>query len=391
MDSYQVRPSFLDMSGLGINEILVLMPMAIEDRPLLDMLIAWSSSHLSLCNEIYQVKALEHRSTALKSFASSLSTAHQSTAEISLAGCLVFCSMSAILGDTTAWHNHLDGAAQIIRSARSTVENDGVTAISKTYEGRWLLRNFAYHDILMSVTLDREPLIPGQYWITESKTTIDSYFGLASEPMALLSKISCLNGDMARYNRESSYSSSHTALSPLIGRDGTESPLASPSMESCSTRAWQIETDLQNWACSGSKDPCLVSQAETYRSAALIHLYRVIRRHVPGINIGKKIARQISSVVHHAMNMPLKCLPECTLLFPLFMAGGETTSKSDIIFIRDRLQHIATYRHFKNAASALSVLEELWLQHTSFTGLIRSEPLDWADILSRRGWKLALS
>jgi hypothetical protein len=266
----------------------VLMPMAIEDRPLLDMLIAWSSSHLSLGNDIYHVRALEHRSTALKSFASSLSVSTQSP-EISLAGCLVFCSMSAILGDTAAWHNHLDGAAEIIRSARSNYEHYDLAAISRTYEGRWLLRNFAYHDILMSVTSDREPLIPGQYWISEEKTTIDSYFGLASEPMALLSMISFLNGDMVRHDRQPSVSGSDSAESSTADWAGTNLPVT--RMDSFSARACQIETDLQNWKCSGSHDPCLVSQAETYRGAALIHLYRVIRHHVPGIMFQESCSR----------------------------------------------------------------------------------------------------
>lgn len=89
--------------------------------------------------------------------------------------------------------------------------------------------------------------------------------------------------------------------------------------------------------------------------------------------------------------MPLKCLPECTSLFPLFMAGGEVRSRAAMQFIRERLQHISSYRRFQNAASALSVLEELWLQHTSMTGLTTEEPLDWLDILKRRNWCLALS
>lgn len=362
--------------------------MAIEDMPLLDMLIAWASSHLSLCDDSHHVRALEHRSTAIKSFASSLSTSPQSP-EISLAGCLVFCSMSAILGDTAAWHNHLDGAAQIIRSAHVNSDSDGLAAISRTYEGRWLLRNFAYHDILMSVTLDREPLIAGQYWITESKTVIDSYFGLASEPIALLSSISSLNGDMVRHQRRSHSNDSGNSMSPPITREDESSPVPTQNF---SARAYRIELELQNWKCTASQDPCLVSLAETYRSAALIHLYRSIRRHVPGTGseIDKKISHQCSAIVHHASNMPLKCLPECTLLFPLFMAGGETASKADIQFIRQRLHHIATFRRFQNAASALSVLEELWFQHTSFSGPM-GQLLDWSDILNRRNWKLALS
>lgn len=354
--------------------------MAIEDKPLLDMLIAWSSSHLSLSNDVYHVKALEHRSTALTSFATSLSASHE-TPEIPLAGCLVFCSMSAILGDTTGWHNHLHGAAQIINNAGRSGA-DGLAAMSRTYEGRWLLRNFAYHDILMSITADREPLLPGRYWISEEKTAIDSYFGLASEPMALLSKISSLNGDMR--------SAGSSSPSVFLSSGGLG---LSPTMGGFSSRAFSIEKELQAWKCADSADPCLISLAEAYRSAALIYLYRVIRAHVPetGGDISRKIANQVSTVVQHVGNMPLKCLPECTLLFPLFMAGGETTSKVEIQFIRGRLHHIATYRHFHNAASALSVLEELWLQHTSFTGLITGEPVDWLDILKRRNWKLALS
>ena len=360
--------------------------MAIEDRPLLDMVVAWASSHLSLCNDMYHVRALEHRSTALKSFASSLSPNPESP-ELSLAGCLVFCSMSAILGDTTAWHNHLDGAAQIIRSARAS-DRDGLAVISRTYEGRWLLRNFAYHDILMSVALDREPLISGQYWVPEPKTSIDSYFGLASEPMAIISKTSSLNGDMARHETSLLSNGPEISVSPSSLSSNTSS-----EQVNFSSRAYQIESDLQNWKCTESTDSCLISLAETYRSAALIHLYRVIRRHIPEtfININRKIARQVGAIIQHVANMPLKCLPECTLLFPLFMAGGETTSKLEIQSIRERLQHIATYRHFRNATSALSVLEELWLQHTGFTGLIAGEPLDWSDILRRRNWKLALS
>ncbi|KFY25971.1 hypothetical protein V493_04337 [Pseudogymnoascus sp. VKM F-4281 (FW-2241)] len=364
----------------------VLLPMAIEDKLLLDMLIAWSSSHLSLCDDEHRARALEHRSTALNSFASSLSDIYHSPALL-LAGCLVFCSMSAILGDTTGWHHHLLGAVQIIHNAgTSSPGRDGVAVMSSSYEGRWLLRNFAYHDILMSITLDREPLIPGKYWIPEPRTPIDSYFGLASDPMAMLSKISSLNGEMRRSMSASGPGISHTP-------DSGSPDSSTRETFDFSALARSIETELREWKCAESTDVCLVSLGEAYRSAALIYLYRVIRRNIPGTRtqVDKKIANQASAVVQHVGNMPMGCLPECTSLFPLFMAGGETTSRPEMLFIRERLQHLVTYRHFQNAASALSILEELWLQHTNFSGLVAGEPLDWIDVLSRRGWKLALS
>jgi transcriptional activator protein UGA3 len=364
--------------------LTVLLPMAFEGKTLLDMLIAWSSSHLSLCDETYRVKALEHRSTALRSFTTSLPNSQESP-EVSLACCLVFCSMSAILGDTAGWHNHLLGAAQIIRQT-------SLEKLSKTYEGRWLLRNFAYHDVLMSITLSREPIIPGRYWLRPANIEIDSYVGLAREPLALMSETSSLSSDMAwKHGLE---------LPPTIDRDAasTSSPRHDdfepppPESNDLLFRACAIEAELQNWTCPASDDLPLVNLAEAYRSAALIHLYRVMRHRVPAKakEAERKIRTQVASVIHHIGQMPLHCLPECTSLFPLFMAGGEATFRTDMQFVRERLQHISTHRHFQNAASALSVLEELWLQHTSFSEL-PDVLLDWQDILQRRNWSLALS
>ncbi|KAL7941485.1 fungal-specific transcription factor domain-containing protein [Trichoderma barbatum] len=365
----------------------VLLPMAIEEKALLDMLIAWSSSHLSLCDDTYRIKALEHRSTALQSFTASL--LKNESPEVSLACCLVFCSMSAVLGDTAEWRNHLVGAAHIIRHTWLSSPYGGSLANSP-YEVRWLLRNFAYHDILMSVTLDHEPLIPGRYWIPQPVNELDSYVGLASEPLSMISKVSSLNGDIIRQMEISSpcSESDSTSSSPY---ETCESP--SSQTGHFISRAYMIESELKEWRCPESNVEYLVNLAEAYRSAALVHLYRVMRRRILGTSteLEGKISSQVTSIVFHLEKMPLGCLPECTSLFPLFMAGGETRSKPTMQFVRERLQHIATYRHFQNAASALSVLEELWLQHTSITGPMSSHLLDWLDIIQRRHWELALS
>jgi len=366
--------------------------MAYEDKTLLDMLVAWASSHLCLCDDSYRIKALEHRSTALRSFTTALPKSRESP-EVSLACCLVFCSMSAILGDTAGWHNHLLGAAHIIRQASPSQSYEyGTEKISGTYEGQWLLRNFAYHDILMSVTLNCEPIISGRYWMKPASMEVDSYMGLACEPLALISEISSLNGSVVQQAElEPGFAiGSDTISSSSSYEDGVES--VSSWYVAFLSRIHDIEFELQNWTCPASDDSNLTSLAEAYRSAALIHLYRVLRRRIPATaaDTEMKIQRQVTAVTYQIGRMPLGCLPECTSLFPLFMAGGEMRSRTNMQFIRQRLQHIVTYRHFQNAASALSVLEELWLQHTSITDS-PGELLDWSDILKRRNWSLALS
>jgi transcriptional activator protein UGA3 len=366
--------------------------MAFEDKTLLDMLVAWASSHLSLCDDTYRIKALEHRSTALRSFTTALPKS-QEFPDVSLACCLVFCSMSAILGDTAGWHNHLLGAAHIIRQASpSGSYQHGLEKISETYEGRWLLRNFAYHDVLMSVTLNRAPIISGRYWMNQGSMEVDSYVGLACEPLALISEISSWKGHRIQQLELDPDSRLDSDASSLSSLEGNITELPPSEIHHFLTEAGNFEAELQNWICPASDDVNLVHLAEAYRSAALIHLYRVSRTHqrTAAADTEHKIRSKVAAVIYHIGQMPLKCLPECTSLFPLFMAGGETKSKADMQFIRERLQHIIVCRHFQNAASALSVLEELWLQHTSIT-TVPGETLDWRDILEQRGWCLALS
>ena len=167
------------------------------------------------------------------------------------------------------------------------------------------------------------------------------------------------------------------------------------SFQNFSARAFSIETQLQEWICPDSPDSSLVSLAEAYRSAALIYLYRVLRHHIPAklpiLNV--KIARRVDAIVQHVSDMPIECLPECTMLFPLFLAGGEAASDHHTRYIRHRLAALAAFRRFRNVDVALEVLEELWHRKER---AVRAEEAadrmpDWLDILKERGWKLPLS
>ena len=58
--------------------------------------------------------------------------------------------------------------------------------------------------------------------------------------------------------------------------------------------------------------------------------------------------------------MPKRSLPECTLLFPLFLAGGEATQEEHIQSIQCRMHDMIESRGFRNVHVALAVLEKLW-------------------------------
>lgn len=336
--------------------------------------------------------------------------------------------MESILGDTSKWYNHLVGASQIIRATSGTMYNDEELSAEQlgsffnTFEGQWLKRNFAYHDVLHTVTMNTRPLISGYYWQSEDESVADSYFGLASRIIYLISEISVLNADMAEAaalfateaSKSPSPSSSTTATSPTVFGDDEAKIFEDPEIQHVprkdipqpetngqsqsrsdfSSRAQQLENELQEWTPPECQDIHLKAMAETYRSAALIHLYRVLRRHLPDLTpaLDRKLATPVRSIVEAVEKMPVRCLPETTLLFPLFMAGGETNNADQIRIIRQRMLDIVNYRHFHNVEVALTVLDELWrLRAGNTTPGNGQKRVDWIDVLARRRWRLALT
>lgn len=115
---------------------------------------------MSLQDEKYEEIALQYRGVALNTLSSALSR-HVSTQpdlETSLASCLVLCSMEIIIGDTSQWYSHLTGAYEVIMSGTTTVQEQSPflpTGFLDTWDGHFLLQNFAFHDVLMTVTCDR--------------------------------------------------------------------------------------------------------------------------------------------------------------------------------------------------------------------------------------------
>ncbi|KAF7551881.1 hypothetical protein G7Z17_g4722 [Cylindrodendrum hubeiense] len=242
----------------------VLMPMAFECPSLMYALSAWSSVHLALGDERFQQVSLKHRGLALSQLKTLIREQSLST-EMSLAVTMVLCSMESIADGTGSWYHHLAGAAAVLgcKSKSTTFPPGSAASCHQSLEGRWLLRNFAYHDILMSVSMDRRPFLAGDYWLSEEDTAADPYFGFASRVLQLIAETSILNADFFAAD------ASNEASPPTSGTG------------SLSKRAHRIETQLKDWVCpsEGPDDP-LALLGEAYRIAALIHLYRTLSRHV---------------------------------------------------------------------------------------------------------------
>lgn len=365
--------------------------MAMDSPPLLNSLIAWSSAHLSCFDPSYHITAVEKQSIAFSDVANSLSSnsASDSLRETELASCLVLCATEVSMGDTSRWYNHLVGAKHIILPARLRGPGGriytGTKAFMNSLDGAWLLRNFAYHDILGSVTTGEEPLIKGDYWIHDNVEVIDAYAGVASRVLALISEASCLGAG-------------ETKPGKVIEEDGNAENLEEEDV-------WQpyhdLETKLKEWKCAPATQKGLVSMAYAYRGAAFIHLYRKWRKALQQDTtsstsdqisiINNKISIAVSDTLHHISEVEPTSLPECGLLFPLFLAGGDTTDPTHIEVIRLRLKTLLDHRGFRNIQQATDILEELWRLKACGIKNKAGFDVDWMDVIERIGIKLILA
>ncbi|KAJ5511064.1 transcriptional regulator family: Fungal Specific TF [Penicillium expansum] len=370
--------------------------MAMYSPPLLTSLIAWSSSHLSLRDTSFLQVATQNRCVALRDLRNALES-DSINVEITLAMSLVLCSLESIMADNrSAWYLHLVGAAGIIASKLNSLLSlerpeqmleHMLQQFADAYTGRWLLRNFAYRDIVTSVAQDRSPLLSSHHFLTLDEPRLpDSHFGLASEILEILSITSTLKEELKNLL-------STPAGAGESDQGGFDDDPQVMRMLELVSEFVSLEARLAEWKCPLSADMSLTLLAESYRSSAMINLYRVIRWACPERQdeLLAKTTSQVAAIVSSVAQMPARSLPECALLFPLFLAGGEATLESHIESIRKRMLDMINSRASRNVEVALSVLEELWLIKMLPESPELSVQIDWLDIVRRDGIYLSLS
>ncbi|KAJ5618760.1 hypothetical protein N7510_002744 [Penicillium lagena] len=338
---------------------------------------------------------MENRCAALRDLRGSLDS-DSSNVDTNLAMSLVLCSLESIMADNgDAWFLHLSGAAGVITSRLDTRESpnrQGSARILQRFEdghsGRWLLHNFAYRDIVMSVARDQAPLLSSHHFLQLDEPQLpDPHFGLASEILEIIYHTTALNEEVKATLRPKSSLPDNVRLNTDIR---PQPSIRSPARMS---EFVYLESRLTQWACPPSTDLSLRLLAKSYRCSALIHLYRVMRRAFTHHQeeLSSKIATQVAATVGIIEQMPTRSLPECTLLFPLFLAGGEAILDSHIKSIRHRMLSMIESRGFRNVEVALSVLEKLWRLRIARKAADPSVRVDWLDIVQQDGINLSLS
>jgi hypothetical protein len=365
--------------------------MAMESDALHASILSLASAHMSLTNNELSTVALQVRSIALQSLRTAVETAMTRGAshETNAAACLTLVIGEVCVGNFGSWHNHLNAARHIIQSAVTSTSTGtalhGTDAFRGTSEGRWLLRNFAYHDIIGSVTMRRRPLVDPAY-LNGITDVVDSYLGIATGLLTHVGRVSVFAADLRQREQ--------AARDITIGDDDALSWTA-------------LEHDLWAWQWPQETRQVFIDMALAYKYATLILLYRIARRY-PSLkaraNAGSSYkpadvataTESISAIIESLVNKTLAQVEyisvdtyaEAGVLFPLFVAGGETSRHDQIETIRSRLLLTLEKRKFQNISQALGVLEAVWARRQN------PEPgarVEWEQVLDDSRAELILT
>lgn len=352
----------------GTRFCSVLLPMAFIDPSLLHALFSYASAHLAHFDAasaptipVTPQARLEFESQVTTGLAEAIT--RNAVSETTVASALVISTAEVIGGDTSRWLLHLEGAGHLINHL-------GPSKLLQTTDGAFLLRYFAYHDIMASLSTRRRTMVDGAYWVQDFNATVrsaDSFVGLAHHIFRHLAAACDFIVDTADFD-----------LSQSPDRRAKEILRAEDMAQALRLQDLHIQVDQAD-----SHTDALIHHAEAFRFAALFYLYRhILRFSDAGAVYRLRMQDCVTRILHHVAQVRSNLCLEIGLLFPLFMAGiGGSDDAGSIEYVQDRLTCIEAWTKFRHVARARELLQMLW----------DSGRTDWEVMLQELHWNLSLA
>lgn len=364
-----ILSQLLTVSTTHNSFVSAFVPMAMESETLANALVAYAASHMSISDAAYSPVSIHARSEALSGLAKDLTVGF---VEINVATCMILLTSEVCDGNYTTWYTHLVGAKQLLCSGTEQGHTN-IAFLKRTSEGQWLLRNFAYHDILGSVTAGQRPVMSTVY-LQDIGQVFDTYLGVATPILVHISAIS----DLAQNQSE--------------------------SVVTVWLECLRIRKALVDWTCPTVTSSAHMSLAHAYRGAAVIYLYRKMLSVREAIDQAKGsvspeqlllstvedcLQDEVCEALNSVQKVPEGHPAESALLFPLFLAGAEAVKEHQMDIVRRRLSTMYGRRRFANILRAQQALESLWRARQSPRSASNVHP-DWRQVVEDQGMGLLL-
>lgn len=357
--------------------------MAVESSDVLTCILAWTTAHLSLLpsapNSV-KIAAIEKRSHALQAMQNVLSRMDDDDRDLAMACGLLLCAADICKGDDiNSWYSHHIGLIQVL-------SEPFMNKLQQTAEGNWMLRTFAFHDILAATVLGTRPTIEGPYWSkpngTHGTVIVDPLMGVSYDMFHILGEIATLSAD----------STPGTAHDPW----------------DFLTTAGRLRKQINSWVVPDTRDKDLTTVSLTIMHATSLVLLGLVERRgmqMGGLDINSEAEHSVAEILRLTELTPNASCAESGLLFPLFLAGVMATSDNDALRVRTRLETMSHNMMFGHITQTIKVLEDIWQSKASrgspsdpvimeldeMTARPFAGKADWQQLMNSRGYKLSLA
>lgn len=362
----------------------VFLPLAHKDEGVLFALLAWSCFALG---GKWTQEGMQYIDAALKHLEAHHSHGqgrHAKSRDLlifKLASLLIMCSAEICRGDVKRWPLFLSWGLRIL------ADNGGIFKFNNDKEERWLITDFAYHDLLASSLMGRRPYFPtheyGRFFKMlhpRGQSGLNPLLGVSKMLYPMIGDIST----MAFESRRASERMMRLLDSDLGGAERTQVTAAVQQLlEKCRRLDTQIDAakpevaDLVNLTDQELEHQ--LSIFETFQLTAKLFLRQAVLRCAPRHLESQLLTIDLLKCIDILIDTPA----QASLVFPVFMAGIHAFTEKDRITMVARIDRFLQSYAVTNIDRVRTLVEQIWKENP--TGDVS---VDWFRTLEKFEWDL---
>lgn len=332
----------------------VFLAFSLRYRAILYGILAWAAWHQGDKEEVAR-HLFDQASVLVRG-----ETLNSRSKEEILAALLILASAKICSGDTSDWRPYLVMAGETIHL------HGGLTSFMESESVRWLLKNFAYHEILTSSSLNMPKLFSANdfeiIFNQPSSASLPDTLCACCQPLfVVLERINELTRRVRLLfppgvdSEARKLPPSSTSQSP--GPSGEEVENIYVMAHNLEDKIWALQPAHKILQHLSDHDIRLqLALFDSFRLVAVIHMYQSVLR----INSASLSMRVASNRLHRTMDQLFGTMVEGILTFPLFILGVSATNPNTRKYVKDRFNAMVDRLSARNVTQAYSLVEKVW-------------------------------
>lgn len=352
----------------------VFLAFSLRYRAILYGILAWAAWHQGDKEEVAR-HLFEQASVLVRG-----ETLNSRSKEEILAALLILASAKICSGDTSDWRPYLVMAGETIHL------HGGLTSFMESESVRWLLKNFAYHEILTSSSLNMPKLFSANdfeiIFNQPSSASLPDTLCACCQPLfVVLERINELTRRVRLLLPPDVDSGAHklrsSSSSQNQGPTGEEVETIYIMAHNLEDKIWALQPAHKILQHLSDHDVRLqLALFDSFRLVAIIHMYQSVLR----INSASLSMRVASNRLHRTMDELFGTMVEGILTFPLFILGISATNPNTRKYVKDRFDAMVNRLSARNVTQAFSLVEKVWALDS-----FGRNHVDWNELVDLEG------